>query len=90
MHPECPGLSQMQEAANTVFATYDLHYTLSDMSVVSWSATEARVHFAQITEQVSGPSFRKNRIEGIHIFKKHAGEWKLYNTETTQLKYIEQ
>ena len=89
MHPDSPGLQQTKEMSEKLFQAYDLRYTVKDLAVESVTGDEAKVRFSQVTEKLSGPAFRNNRVDGIHILKKQNGEWKLYNTQVTKIEYLD-
>jgi hypothetical protein len=90
IHPDSPGYNQTKEIAKKLAQAYNLRATLQDVSVVSITPDEARVHFIQTSKKVSGPAYRNNRIEGIHTLKKYQGKWKMYGTETIKLEYLDQ
>lgn len=71
-----------------LFTTYELKYDLKKVVVLNKSSDEARVGFIQKTTKLNGPAFRNNEISGVHILKKIDGKWKIYNTETNDIKYL--
>ena len=87
--PDSPVYGSTKEAIEKLFELYDLRYTLKDARVESISGDEARVHFDQTTEKVSGPEFRNNHMEGTHVFKKHGGAWKIDSTQVSKLEYLD-
>jgi hypothetical protein len=89
MHPEAPGLDQTRKTTEQVTATYDLIFMLQNMSLESVSENEATVRFTQITQKVSGPAFRNNRVAGLHTLRKHRGAWRLYYTQVLQIDYLD-
>jgi hypothetical protein len=90
MHPDSPGYKPTEEMAKKLAQAYDLHCTLQDVAIVSITEDEAKVHFLQTSKKVSGPAYRNNRIEGIHTLKKYQGKWKMYDTQTIKLEYLDQ
>lgn len=87
--PESPIFEPTKEMASKGFQTYDLRYTLKDLTLESMNGDEARVRFVQVTEKVSGPAFRDNRVAGVHALRKRNGEWKIFNTQITKVEYLD-
>lgn len=79
---------RLEEMMNTIFRTYDLKYQVRDIKVIELKDNEAKVQFVQITKKVEGPTFRDNRIEGIHTLHKTDGQWKIYDTQITKMDYL--
>ncbi len=78
----------LEDMMNTIFSTYDLNYQVKDMKVIELNDDEAKVQFVQITKKEKGPTFRNNRIEGIHILHKTDGQWKIYDTQIKKIDYL--
>jgi hypothetical protein len=57
--------------------------------VTNKTASEAAVHFVQITRKVSGPAFRDNRVEGEHLLHKKDGKWLVYDTRADKIDYLD-
>lgn len=88
--PESPTFEHTKEHGLKLFQTYDLRYTLKDLTLESMSGDEARVRFVQVTEKVSGPAFRDNRVAGVHTLRKRNGEWRIFNTQITKVEYLDE
>lgn len=86
--PDAPGLELSRKVTAQLFDTYDLKYTIEEMTVESVDAGTARVRFSQLTEKVNGPQFRNNRVRGVHILKKRDGVWKFYTTEASGVEFL--
>ena len=80
--------AHLEDMMNTIFSTYDLNYQVKDLKVTELKDDEAKVEFVQITKKVKGPTFRDNRIEGVHTLHKSNGEWKIYDTEIKKIDYL--
>ena len=89
LDPASPGYAQVKDMTAKIFQTYDLRYTLSDLRVESVNNDEAHVHFVQLTEKVSGPAFRNNRVEGTHTLLKRNGVWRIANTQAAKVDYLD-
>ncbi len=89
LDPESPGFEQTKTMTAKVFQAYDLHYSFKDLAVESITGDEAHVRFSQVTEKVSGPAFRNNRVEGEHILKKRNGAWKISSTQASNVTYLD-
>lgn len=79
---------RLEDMMNTIFRTYDLKYQVKDIKVIELKDNEAKVQFVQITKKVEGPTFRDNRIEGVHTLHKTEGQWKIYDTQITKMDYL--
>jgi len=80
---------RMQDMMNTIYSTYDLNYQVRDVKILELKDNEAKVQFVQITKKIKGPTFRNNRIIGIHTMHKTNGEWKIYDTQITKMEYLQ-
>jgi hypothetical protein len=89
IHPSSPGFQQTKDITAKLFSIYDLRYTLKNIKLESETADTAKVRFSQITKKISGPAFRNNRIDGIHILKKDDGRWKIYDTQTIKIEFLD-
>ena len=79
----------MKDMMNKIYDTYDLSYKVSDLKVTELKGDEAKVQFVQITKKIKGPTFRDNRIEGVHTLHKVNGEWKIFDTKITKMEYLQ-
>ena len=89
LDPESPGFEQTRAMTEKIFKDYDLRYTFKDLAVESITNDEAHVRFSQVTEKVSGPAFRNNRVDGEHILKKRNGAWKISSTQANNVAYLD-
>jgi hypothetical protein len=89
MHPDAPGLAAIRESTFQITSAADLLYVVQNVTLESATDTEARVRFTQLTQKISGPEFRNNRVIGIHTLRKHQGAWKLYSTEIIKVEFLD-
>ncbi len=78
----------LDDMMSTIFSTYDLNYQVKDLKVIELKDDEAMVQFVQITKKIKGPTFRDNRIEGVHTLHKTKGGWKIYDTQIKKIDYL--
>ncbi len=90
MHPEAPGLDRTRQTTREVTAAADLLYLIQDLTLESVDEREAKVRFTLITQKVSGPEFRNNRVAGIHTLRKYQGAWKVYYTQVLHIEYLDE
>lgn len=98
IHPQSPLRSATETLLKRVKGKYDFRYTVTDQKVVSVSQEEARVAFTLVTEKVSGPQFRPNRLRGFLVFRKWKNpqmrnpvpEWRIFDTEIAESVYLEE
>ncbi len=79
---------RLEDMMNTIFSTYDLNYQVKDLKVIELNDDEAKVQFVQVTKKVKGPTFRDNRIEGVHTLRKTDDGWKIYDTQIKKIDYL--
>jgi ketosteroid isomerase-like protein len=90
IHEQSPLYADTRTITEQIFNLYDLKYKLESVRVIEESDEEARVRAVQITEKISGPDFRDNKIVAIHVLKKAAdGEWKIYSSEIESIDYLD-
>jgi hypothetical protein len=89
MHPQAPGLDETRKTTEEVTATYDLLYMIQSLALEAADEKEATVRFTQVTQKVSGPEFRNNRVTGIHTLRKYEGTWKIYYTQVLTIDYLD-
>lgn len=87
MHPDAAGLAQARRMTEELTATYDLVYMIQSLTIVSKEKNEARVRFVQMTERVSGPEFRRNRVTGVHTLRKYQNSWRIFSTKMESVEY---
>lgn len=88
MDKDSRNYGRLEDMMNKIFSTYDLHYQVKDLKITELKEDEAKVQFVQITKKIKGPTFRDNRIEGVHTLHKTNGEWKIYDTQITKMDYL--
>jgi hypothetical protein len=89
IHPSSPMFQSTKEFGEVIFKNYKLRFTLQNLALESITADTAKVRFTQITKKISGPEFRNNRLTGIHTLKKHQGKWKIYDSKTIKIEYLD-
>lgn len=90
IHPQSPLYAPTEALLKRVKSKYDFRYTDSGAQVLSVLKEEARVAFTLVTEKVSGPRFRANRVHGVYVFRKDkGGRWLLFDTEVGEAEYLE-
>ena len=89
MHPDAPGLDKTRVTTEQVTANFDLIYMIENLTVESATEDEAKVKFTQVTQRVSGPDFKNNRVVGIHTLRKSGGAWKIYYTQVLKIDYLD-
>jgi hypothetical protein len=90
IHPSSPMFQPTKEFGEALFKNYKLRFTLQNLVLESITADTSKVRFTQITKKISGPEFRNNRLTGIHTLKKHQGKWKIYDSKTIKIEYLDQ
>lgn len=89
LHPASPQREKTRRELQRLNRMYDLEHTLEELEVLDQSDSKARVRFVHHT-RAEDPSFRENRYTGIHVLRKHKGIWKIYETRTVDIEYLEE
>ena len=89
IHPDSPDFASTREKVEKLFVEYDLKHTLEKAEPVVLTEGEAKVKFVHLTEKLSGPAFRNNRITGTHILRKDGGVWKVFSTIQDSVDYLD-
>ncbi len=89
IHPSSPGFQTTRDFSKMLLERYQLRFKLQNTAIESITADTAKVRFTQTTKKITGPEFRNNRIDGIHVLKKYKGKWKIYDTKTIKIEYLD-
>ncbi len=89
MHPSSPAFQTTKDFGKMIFENYQLRFKLQSTAIESITADTAKVRFTQTTKKITGPEFRNNRVDGVHILKKYKGKWKIYDTKTIKIEYLD-
>ena len=87
MHTQAPNYFSTKQLMVSFFETYHLRYDLLSFSYVGQDGKYAIARIKQSTKKVSGPSFRNNDLDAIHVFRKENGKWKFWSMATLEVKY---
>ena len=87
MHTQSPTYTSTKQTSVSLFETYDLKYDLLSFSYVGQDGKYAIARIKQSTTKVSGPAFRNNDLDAIHVFRKEDGEWKFWTIAILEVKY---
>lgn len=88
LHVESPLYHSTKETMLEIFKIYDLEYTFDEIEVMEVTGNMGKVRFVQTSIKINGPEFNDNQAEGIHTMRKYDGEWKIYDTELTNVIYL--
>jgi hypothetical protein len=88
IHPDSPSFKTTENLAKQLFKIYDLNYKIEKLEVINENNQEATVNFTQLTTKISGPQFKNNRIQGVHIVRKDGDSWKLYSTKILNTEFL--
>jgi hypothetical protein len=87
LHPEAPNYQSTVETYEQVWGQYDLEYEYEIRSI-SVQGEEAVVDITQVTRGQSA-DFRDNRIEATWTFRVYEGKWRLYDSTTNEITYLD-
>ncbi|MDB6070299.1 MAG: hypothetical protein JWL81_1470, partial [Verrucomicrobiales bacterium] len=89
IHPDNPKYSETESATRKLFDEYELKTTLEKAEDTSVTDGEAKIKFVQLTQKVTGPAFRDNRVTGVHTLRQDKGVWKIFATEASGVVYLD-
>jgi hypothetical protein len=89
IHSDAPGRMATRLMLQQSYKTYDLSSKVYNLKLLALSEEEARVSFTLVTEKISGPAFRDNRVDGVMILRPDKGAWKLYGQENDDITYLD-
>jgi hypothetical protein len=87
IHPGSAAALTTRAALGLVFSQYDLNFYFYDLSVISASVDEAKIHFSLETRKLKGPDFADNIVTGTMTLRRDNGEWKIYSQEAENTQY---
>ena len=89
LHPDNVAFKSAESTTRQLFNDYELRTVLEKTEAVSLTEGEAKVKFTQLTQKLSGPEFRDNRVTGLHTLRKDHGVWKIFATEADGVVYLD-
>ncbi len=89
MHTDSPAYSQTQKIIQMAFDNYDLKYKLLMFRYIGQDDEYALARFKFSTEKVSGPEFKNNILDTIHVFRKENDKWKIWSQATLEINYTD-
>ena len=89
LHPDNAGFRSAEVTTRKLFEDYELRTVLEKTEGISLTEGEAKVRFTQLTQKISGPEFRDNRVSGVHTLRKDNGVWKILATEADAVVYLD-
>lgn len=87
IHPGSAAAFTTRAALGLVFSQYDLNFRFYNLSVISASVDEAKLHFSLETRKIKGPDFTDNIVTGTMTLRRDNGEWKIYSQEAEKTEY---
>ena len=85
---QSPQYASTEKIMKRIFKVYDLTYKLESIKVIEKSDDKAKVNFVQVTMKRNGPTFRNNKITGVHTLFKTDGTWNIYITKIDKMEYL--
>lgn len=87
LHPESEVYESTVEQSVQLWRTYNLEYNYTIQSI----EIDGEVAEAELTQETIGNSenFRDNRLTATWEFRKYQGEWRLYDSTTQNIEYID-
>lgn len=91
VHSESPFYEQMQVMLEEISKVYDLESSLIDFQYIGTSddKSKAVVLLKQKTSKLDGPEFRDNIVEMMTVFKKENDAWKIWQSLTLDVRYLD-
>ena len=91
IHKESPFYEQMYKMLESINDVYQLKTELAYFEYIgAYKEDYSIAVIKQKTTKEDGPNFRDNVVETMSIFKKADGEWKIWQTITIGVKYLDE
>lgn len=88
IHRESPIYASTRQAMAGAAARYDLRYELLSFGYIGADEEYAVARVSQKTSKLQGPGFRDNVIDMMHVFRKHKGAWKFWQSALLGVTYL--
>ncbi|MEO8393726.1 MAG: hypothetical protein ABI700_12115 [Chloroflexota bacterium] len=88
MHPDSPGYAGSEAFLQSSFVNYDLVLKVSLGDATLLDNGDASIPFVITTKKLHGGAFRDNEITGNFIMRLDGSQWKLYNQEILNIRYL--
>ena len=88
IHPDSPAYSMTESTLVSVFATYDLDYSVVLSDVTLLDNGDASVPFVLTTKRVGGAAFRDNEVTGVFVLRLDGAAWKVYSQGIQNVRYL--
>jgi hypothetical protein len=89
IHTQSPSYLQTRQKMEAIFENFDLSYNLLSFAYFGFDGKYAVARVKQVTKKKSGPAFRDNEINVLHVFRKENGKWKFWTQAILEIKYID-
>ena len=91
IHPDSSIFKPTKKLTEQLFERYDLDYELVSAHLVGWDDDYAVLRAVQITRARGEKSFpfRDNKLDAMHVFRKHGKKWKCWQTTILEVKYLD-
>jgi outer membrane protein assembly factor BamB len=90
MDEQSPSYDLTVYQARSAFDMYDVAHEFEDIEVMEKSDQYAKVKLVHTVKKLRGPAFRDVKCTEIHSLKKIGGKWKVYQSEVTDIKFLNQ
>jgi murein L,D-transpeptidase YcbB/YkuD len=88
IHPQSPSYAATESTLKTIFAQYDLDYSVTLGEATLLDNGDATIPFVLTTRKISGAAFRDNEVTGNFILRLDGTQWKVYNQEIQNIRYL--
>jgi ketosteroid isomerase-like protein len=88
LHPQSPVFKSSLHACQQVFDYYDLQYELLSFRYLLADGDYAVARGRQKTTKTEGEPFKDNLMDCLYVFKRDAGEWKLWQQTVLETQYL--
>lgn len=86
MHPQSPLFESTRRTMRVIFDRYQMDYQLMDVAFIGTDGQYAVVRARSSTRKVSGPEFRDNVTDVMHVFRQDEGQWKFWQTAVLEVR----
>lgn len=90
VHSQSPVYDATRNTIKRLQAIYDVRNELQSFSYIGKDTEYAVARASQNTTRISGPAFRDNVVDVMHIFRQEDGQWKIWQSAVLSVKYLDE
>lgn len=90
IHSQSPVYDATRNGMKRCIGNYDVRFELQSFSYIGRDVEYAVARVSQKTKRISGPAFRDNIVDVMHIFRQEYGKWKIWQSAVLSVTYLDE